>query len=351
MPKPYARLAGLLAAACAFAACGQGDRTVARKLQADPLDAVVQWIGDVVLEEDDASLSVLPMVSLDPRGGFLVADLAEAQIRRYDPVGRLLWRTGRKGGGPGEFTAPAIAARLPSGGVLVMDRPGRLTTYDSTASRVLRTVETRLNHVEEMALLGDTLLLIGGVRDGNPDGPRLHLWDLRGDSIARSFFSPLPHARNRSVAYTAGWTRAAVRGDTVAATFAASDTLYFFALGGRTLGQAPLASHHFRRGPARPPEGVMTDPAEQARYLGQFDVVEGVHWLTDGTLLVPYQSLAGTPGTERRHHLVHMTREGRRLSEARDTPRLLQVDPSSGLLYFVHPEADAPNRWSVARLR
>ena len=52
----------------------------------------------------------------------------------------------------------------------------------------------------------------------------------------------------------------------------------------------------------------------------------------------------------RRHHLVGMSRGGRLLFEIRDMPDLLGVDPRTDSLYFVHPEAEAPNRWLVTHL-
>ena len=48
---------------------------------------------------------------------------------------------------------------------------------------------------------------------------------------------------------------------------------------------------------------------------------------------------------------VHVDRDGGLLGESRDGQRLLDVDTEGGLLYFVHRDAEVPNRWSVARLR
>ena len=70
-----------------------------------------------------------------------------------------------------------------------------------------------------------------------------------------------------------------------------------------------------------------------------------------------YQSLVPSPGfqpgagsIDRAYHLLKMTRAGELVFEFRDVPRLLAVDPETDSLYFVTPGAEAPNRWSVARM-
>lgn len=360
--------AALVAAAAAFAA----DRRIPGQAQANIGPAMtrlsvgeerrgrngrgIALAGKLAVErgfdliETPQALAVTPMVSVDPKGGFLVADLREAQIRRYGAGGELLWYTGRKGRGPGEFTAPAAAVRLPRGDVVAVDRQGRLTTYDSAGKSVLGTDETELNHVEELVLVGDSVLLLGGVLKGDHDGPRLHLWDLRTRSLRASFFSPLPDAANRTVAFVAGWTKASVRHDSVAAVFATSDTVFIYTPGLRLHQKIALPSAHFRRGPRAEPAAT-TDPAVQARWMSQYDFVEAVYWLADGTFLVAYQSVDPRRALERRRHLVHMDRQGKLLFEARDGPRLLEVDTRERRLFFVDPDAEVPNRWQVARLR
>ena len=82
-----------------------------------------------------------------------------------------------------------------------------------------------------------------------------------------------------------------------------------------------------------------------------FHHLADVHWLPDGELLVPYQNFDADDGTTRHWHLLRMTSDGQRLAEVREVPRLLEVDGRRGALFFVDPEAEAPNRWLQARLR
>lgn len=339
----------MIVAALAFqGGCTSGDSTPIPG--SSSLDSAFEWTAALALQEDRTSLSVLPMVSIDPRGGFLVADARESQVRRYAADGRLLWNAGRNGGGPGEFAAPARAVRLPAGDVIVADRNGRLTLFDSTAANVHGTWETKLRRVEEVLPLSDSMVLLSGMLEAQVDGPRLHLWKL-GDTLpSHSFFSPTRNAVNRTAAGVAGWARASLRADTLAVTFSTSDTLYFFTAAGTPLGQFPLSSAHFRRAPREAPQPT-NNPAEQARWMSRFDLVEAPYWMADGSLLIAYQSIDPDQALERIRHLLHVTRTGQRLFESRNGPRLLTVDPSSQLAFFVDPSAEVPNRWVAGRIR
>lgn len=313
-------------------------------------DARLAYRQRIPVQETDAVVNVNPALVPDPRGGLLVVDVSESQVRRYGEDGTLLWHAGRRGQGPGELTSPTAVGRMPTGEVVVADRGGRLTFYDSAGARTVRTAETRLSHLEELVVMDDSTLLLSGVGDGGTAGPRLHLWNTVRDTIAHSFFAPFPHQRNRVAASVAGYVEAAVRGDTVAAVFAASDTVYFFSRAGRALDQVPLRSAHFRPAPEREPGRTITNPVQRARWVSAFDFVADVEWLPDGTLLVAYQSLDADRALTRTWHLLGMTPSGDRTFEYRGFSRLLGTDSGRGLVYLVDQAADAPNEWAVARL-
>lgn len=317
--------------------------------RSQPAD-VITWLRSFDLEEREEVINVQPNVFLDSRGGFLVADASEAQLRRYAPEGQLYWHAGRKGAGPGEFTAPTAVVRLRSGEVLAADRAGRLTVFDSTANVVIRTHETRIGHLEDMAVVDDSLVLIAGILGGKAEGSRLYIWNVASNTLAASFFAPFRRARNRTAATVAGWSRFSIRGDTVAAIFATSDTLYLFTVWGRPLGKVEIPFRGFRYGERDLPKS-RTDPRARAQWLSSFDFVADVHWLPDGSVLVPYQSVKPEGALERAWHLLRMTPAGERIFDVRNVPRLLEVNSADGSLYFVHPAADAPNRWSHARLQ
>ncbi|MBW3570187.1 MAG: hypothetical protein KY467_03700 [Gemmatimonadetes bacterium] len=338
-------LASVLLGGCQ--ANGNGEASAAGTPEGD----VLSHLRTVQVQETREVLNVTPRVTRDPWGGFLVVDRKEAQLRRYGEDGSLLWHAGRKGGGPGEFGVPSGVGRLPSGAVLVAERNGRLTLFDSAGGAVLGTVETRVGQLEDLAILSDSMVLLAGVLNGDLEGPRLHVWNLAAGTLRNSFFSPFAGQANRAAATVAGWTQASVRRDTVAAVFALSDTVYFFTLDGRAAGRIPAGFRHFRRAPHKEPDRVITDPMERARWLSAFDYVAGVHWLPDGRLLVPYQSVEPGTAMNRRWHLLALDRGGRWLFELRDVPWLLDVDGRSGEITFVERGSEVPNRWALARLR
>lgn len=303
-------------------------------------------------EENDAVINVNPSLVVDPLGGFLVVDVSESQVRRYDGDGGLMWHAGRQGRGPGEFTAPTAVGRMErTGEVVVAERNGRLTFLDADGARTVRTVETRLSQVEEMVVVNDSTLLLSGIGTGGIAGDRLHLWDTRRDTLLHSFFSPFPRQRNRTAATVAGFVEAAVRQDAVAAVFAASDTIYFFDLQGRARGQVPLQSAHFRSVPDREPGRTITNPRERAEWVSSFDLVADVSWLPDGSLAVAWQRLDATRALERQWRLLRMTRDGAHTDEVpRSFARLVGTDSRTGDAYLVDEAAEAPNEWSVLRL-
>ena len=311
----------------------------------------LEWLPAFGLYEDERTINVEPVVAVDPAGGFLVADVREAEVRRYGGSGEtreLLWRSGGKGGGPGEFTAPTAVTRLPSGEVVVADRMERLAFYGPDGA-FLRSVQVPIGHIEDVAHADGSLLLIAGRLPGGPESPRLHLWDMDAGRIVRSFFTPFSRSPNPAASTIAGWTKFSIRGDRVAAVFATCDTVYFFSTRGDALGSRPIPFRGFRRGEAKLPDGG--DPRERARWLASFDFVADVHWLPDGRLLIPYQNVVPERAMERRWHLLRMDRSGRADAEVRDLPRLLDVDGRDGTLYFVKRGAEAPNQWEPARLR
>src|SRR5690606_24498309 len=100
--------------------------------------AHLEWIGaPVELQETRDVVVVEARIALDPRGGFLVGDLREAQARRFGPDGNLLWYLGRPGEGPGEFSGVSAVRRTPSGEIVIADIRGRVTRVDSTGQTVI----------------------------------------------------------------------------------------------------------------------------------------------------------------------------------------------------------------------
>jgi hypothetical protein len=345
--------AGFLFFGLAAGACG-GERAAPPAVSHEvftPLDSHVAWGRTVTLEENAAVVNVLIRATPDPRGGFLVSDEQEDQVRRYDAAGRLLLSFGHRGSGPREFTGLNRAFRFSSGELLAVDALSHAAVLDSAGVALIRTFRVPVGPVKLAFLVNDSLLLLGGrladERAGDPDA-RLHLWNLRANRLARSFFPVRGTTEaHRFAANTAGLLGAALRGDTLAAVFALSDTVYLFDFAGHRLGAVPLRAAGLRRfdPTMRPPR---MDIVSAREWFGRFSLVSDVYWLRDGGFLVQYQDRVGV---EPHWRLVRITRDGRRLFESKDTPYLVAVDPATDTLWFVRPGSPTPNAWTSARLR
>lgn len=314
------------------------------------LDDAVVWLRSIEVEENRDVMQVDPSVSIDPEGGFLVADRSEGQIRRHSGDGRLEWFTGRKGQGPGEYGGLRKAVRLQNGEVLAADRSGRFTFYTPDGGEVIRTVQSPLHNIEELRVTSGAQVLVSGILEGEANSPRLHLWDVAGDSLASSFFRPFERVQYPEAAVMVGWSRGAIRGDTVAAIFALIDTVFFFTTRGEALGQSAIPFASFRRVPPMISPERFRDPLKRAQWFSSFDIVHTVYWLPDGDLLVNYQNAVPDGALSRQWHFLVMSPQGSRAIEVRDTPYLLVADEQTGDLHFVQPGTEVPNRWVTARL-
>jgi hypothetical protein len=80
----------------------------------------------------DDSLFGQPTAVVASADGAYVLDEGGLELFAFDQFGRLRWRTGRKGRGPGEFLRPSDVALLPEGGVAVLDPDnGRISRFDA----------------------------------------------------------------------------------------------------------------------------------------------------------------------------------------------------------------------------
>lgn len=74
-------------------------------------------------------------------GGLVAGDEGAAEIRAFDPDGRLRWRAGRRGDGPGEFRLIASLGAGPADSIWVFDFGLRRFTILDAAGTPLRTLD------------------------------------------------------------------------------------------------------------------------------------------------------------------------------------------------------------------
>lgn len=324
-----------------LAACDRGEGELGREVEPAQFPEVFSEARSIHLEESSSVLNVEPAVVVDPAGGFLIADSKESRIRHYDGMGRLTWQAGRRGSGPGEYLNLQAVARLPGGRVVAIEIQSRLTILSAVGDSVLETQNPQLRHMEDIAVLNDSTVLLSGKK--TEAGAQIHLYNLRRQRAIHSFFAPFSSFANPLAASVAGFAKFDLRADTLAVTFAPSDTVYFYLLGGQRLPPMALPSARFR--------SVRHAPqSKNIEWFAHWDIVSDVFWLADGSIIVVYQSLHPEAGFARDYHLVRVRRDGRRSVEVFRAPRLLAVHPKGDTLYFQAIEAEVPNQWSVRLL-
>jgi hypothetical protein len=333
----------------ASAACGEGadarQASAAAVLRpAAVIDEVVRWRGDVKLEESREVINVFPQVSFAPGGAFLVADGREAQIRVYGGAGELRSWFGSRGEGPGEFFRPAAALPHDNGTVLTVDFAGTYAVFDTASRRAIETGRLPVTAVYTAKPLPDNQLLLVG-RNLEAGSTYLHVWDPREKRMVRSFFAPPVRRGFEDEAVMSGLMDASVRGDSIAALFALSDSVFLFTRGGGRVGAVPIRARGMR------PMGEKFPGGGREAYMKwqeSFSVPSRVFWLSDGSFLVQYYDMVAS---DQRFSLVRLGRDGEPIFEIPRTPRLLALSPDGETLLFTKPGAEAPNEWRLATLR
>lgn len=312
------------------------------------IENVISWTDELTLEENEEVLTVQPRVSLDPSGGFVIADGQERQVRLYDEEGTLKQAFGQKGRGPSEFRYLIAAVRLPSGNVVAAEFTGNVSVFDPSGT-FLRRFRVPVRIIDLQRLPDGSLLLVGD--SASPTEDRyylLHRLNLKTEKID-SFF-PLPVSMDRygkKTLPTLGSTVAAeVRGDTIAATFALETTLYFFTLQGERIGKREFELNHFTR--ARSFGG--DDISSFKEWVTTFSTIRDIFWLNDGSFLLQYAEILDIQTREREYSLARVNEDGTLTFDISKTPQLLTVNPKTRRAFFVHPDSKTRNRWAVGRL-
>jgi hypothetical protein len=319
---------------------------------AQTLDGIVRWTGEKHLDENNGVINVLPRVERDSRGGFVVTDIKEHQVRLYGLDGELRDVLGRSGRGPGEFQYPSSALRLTDGRLLVAELGGTLSLFDSTGS-FLRSVRVPVRSIMDMHELPDGTILVAGisrVQEANGKVYLLHRVHVQRGEIMDHFF-PMPtfdSSYRGALLSLANLVACDVRDSTIVAAFSPVPGLHFFDLAGNQVKHVDLSLRAFR--PMELPDSPLKmTRANVAEWYATFSTVESIYWIENGILLQYYDRVnPRTRDLKWKVALVDWT--GNRLFERSDTPQLLTVDPETSRLYFVHPESETPERWAVGEI-
>lgn len=122
-------------AACSESRPESGAGVVAQARSAE-FSALFARSGSVRLEQPDSAPIVrISGIDQDSGGRILIGDVSEGNVKLFAPDGRLLRVIGRKGGGPGEFTAPRYPRFGPGGLIYVADAQNpRIQVFDSAGT-------------------------------------------------------------------------------------------------------------------------------------------------------------------------------------------------------------------------
>jgi DNA-binding beta-propeller fold protein YncE len=133
-------------------------------------------------------------VAIDPRNGdFYVSDgYGNARVHKYAPDGKLLFSWGESGTDPGEFNIVHNIATDKDGWVYVADRENhRVQVFDPTGKfetqwvNMARPCGLYIDQAAELAYIGELGAAIGANAEGRKLGPRVSIYNTRGQLVAR----------------------------------------------------------------------------------------------------------------------------------------------------------------------
>jgi hypothetical protein len=172
------------------------------RAQANPAFSLAVTSVTVVGEAQEFGSIVAAKVGAN--GNVYAVDHENATVTAFSPEGRLLWKSGRKGRGPGEFLLPYRIDVAPNGEVLVYDFGTQEVTTLSPTGRYVRRVRLPFSfrQVDNFVGLPNGDLIFSGYSAANSrvSGHGLHRFRrAAGQWVHVSSFGPLPAARDREV--------------------------------------------------------------------------------------------------------------------------------------------------------
>jgi len=307
-----------------------------------PFDSVFATTDSVLLEEPPGVVNVRTAATIDPGGGYIIADTREDQVRVYSRTGALEAAYGPGTGRLDSLSFLVRAIRLADGSVLAASLGGPLTVIPGPGADRSRTVQTPLFRLRDVLALDGRLVLLVGL-DSAPTTALLHVWDTGTNAILRSFFAP-PKRFAEGVIGTFPTVAVARRGGRLAAAYTFTDTLVFFDTAGTERSRLRIPIDPFVAPGDTLPQ--VTSPAERQAWVNQFTTIQDLFWIADDQLLVQWAK-----GTAHglQWGIISMDTVGNRHWGIAPAPRLLGV--RDGTFVFERPGGEAPNRWMLARQR
>ncbi len=145
----------------------------------------------VTVTDDDLSTPSDYAVFRD--GSVVVTQFPDSRVAKYSAAGKLLWRVGREGSGPGEYQQPYRVCALPDESVLVFDVRATVWTLLSPDGAFKRTLRPDLRILNPGSLLcapNGSIYVSGVTRD--PRGSRFAIHQFNASLQYQKSFGELP---------------------------------------------------------------------------------------------------------------------------------------------------------------
>jgi len=161
-------------------------------------------VSSVTVVGEDQEFGSIVSAKVGANGNVYAVDHVNARVMAFSSDGRLLWRAGRKGRGPGEYQIPYRIDVAPNGDLSVFDLGiGEVTTLTAAGQFVRRVrLPFSFRQVDALAHLANGDLVVSGysIATDEVSAHALHRFrTAAGRLVHVSSFGPLPAARDRAV--------------------------------------------------------------------------------------------------------------------------------------------------------
>lgn len=148
-----------------------------RPINAQAPQEIKQLFGSAVAIGRDADFAGPMGYALFADGSLSIGDYKRFDITRIAPNGKVIWRSGRKGSGPGEFQSPYRVLVLRDQSVLVHDLGKNRVTHLDPAGKYIRDVVSDIQiRIEQMRALPDgNVAIVGSTTDPRAANAAIHI--------------------------------------------------------------------------------------------------------------------------------------------------------------------------------
>jgi len=324
------------------------------EVKAQELADVINWTGEVTLEENDEVFTDRIRVRVEP-DGFLIADEGEEQVREYTRSGELVNYFGEDNSeAPGGLRSPSAPLRMDDDTILVPNMGnGALSLFDANGNPLERheRIAKSSTFLIEPLPIDDRVLFVGPADSPQGTPSFLHHLDPASGEIKESFY-PLPDefGSHAGLLYVVSPMAVAdTYQNAIAVGFLLSNEISLFDRSGNKLSTVEPDFTYFKE-VNQTYEQFSRDELDQE--FVRRSLFNTLFWLNEETLLVQFTNSHFDNQGERQidRVLAAVTTDGEVLFEINDTPRLLAVDSENGELYFADPDHDFESHWRVGRI-